>query len=163
MLIFVLFEGLRRSGAARAASRSLWPRKGKKTTFIVRVSWFKSFLDGLPMDEGTIKTQSPKCRREMLAVMLVFSTGSVKYGVIWGEGASIRYSPAAKYLYWLIFKKNRHLGFGVFIDILVHGVSHFLVSKSYSKALFSMLSSYIWGHCRFAYFFFGGGGRGGGM
>ncbi len=26
-------------------------------------------------------------------------------------------TPAAKSLYWSIFKKSRHLGFGVFIDI----------------------------------------------
>ncbi len=26
-------------------------------------------------------------------------------------------NTAAKYLYWSIFKKSRHLGFGVFIDI----------------------------------------------
>ncbi len=35
-----------------------------------------------------------------------------------GEGASDRWTPAAKYLYWSIFKKSRHLGFGVFIDFL---------------------------------------------
>ncbi len=46
--------------------------------------------------------------------MCVYSGG---YGIIGGEGASDRYSPAAKYLYWTIFKKSRHLGFGVFIDI----------------------------------------------
>jgi hypothetical protein len=35
-----------------------------------------------------------------------------------GEGASDRYSPQTdKYLYWSIFEKSRHLGFGVFIDI----------------------------------------------
>jgi len=34
-----------------------------------------------------------------------------------GEGASDWKTPAAKYLYWLIFKKSGHLGFGVFIDI----------------------------------------------
>ncbi len=37
-----------------------------------------------------------------------------EYGVI--GGASDRYSHAAKYLCWPIFKKSRHLGFGVFID-----------------------------------------------
>ncbi len=110
MLILVLFEGLRRSGAARAASRSLRSRKGKKTTSIVRVSWFKSFLKSLPMDEGTIKPQMSSLlvfnrvnRREIQSVMLVFSTGFVKYGAIGGvrgEGASDRYAPAAKYLYW---------------------------------------------------------------
>jgi hypothetical protein len=31
--------------------------------------------------------------------------------------ASDRYSPAAKYLYWSIFKNSRHLGFGGFIQI----------------------------------------------
>jgi hypothetical protein len=35
-----------------------------------------------------------------------------------GIGALDRYTPAAKYLYWSIFKKSRHLGFGLFIDIL---------------------------------------------
>ncbi len=40
-----------------------------------------------------------------------------EYGVIGREGASDRYSPAAKYLYRSIFKKNRHLRFGVFTDI----------------------------------------------
>ena len=34
-----------------------------------------------------------------------------------GEGASNRLTPAAKYLYWSIFKKRRDLVFGVFIDI----------------------------------------------
>ncbi len=36
-----------------------------------------------------------------------------------GEGASDRYTPAANLpvLYWSIFKKSRHLGFGVFVDI----------------------------------------------
>ncbi len=34
-----------------------------------------------------------------------------------GEGASDRGTPAAKYLYWSIFKKSRHLGFVAFIDI----------------------------------------------
>jgi hypothetical protein len=34
-----------------------------------------------------------------------------------GEGVSDRETPAAKYLYWSIFKKSRHLGFSVFIDI----------------------------------------------
>jgi hypothetical protein len=37
--------------------------------------------------------------------------------VIGGEGASHRYSPAAKYLYWSINKKSRHLRFGIFLDI----------------------------------------------
>jgi hypothetical protein len=35
-------------------------------------------------------------------------------------------TPAAKSLYWSIFKKSRHLGFGVFIDIwsmLPHSVT----------------------------------------
>jgi hypothetical protein len=35
---------------------------------------------------------------------------------LWGQGASERKS-AAKYLYWSISMKSRHLGFGVFIDI----------------------------------------------
>jgi hypothetical protein len=107
ILILVLFEGLRRSGAARAASRSLRSRKGKKTTFVVRVSWFKSFLTGLPMDEGTIKPEMSSLlvfyrvnRRGIQSVLLVFLTGFVKYGAIGGEGASDRYAPAAKYLYW---------------------------------------------------------------
>jgi hypothetical protein len=40
-----------------------------------------------------------------------------EYGVI-GRGGGLRQiSPAAKYLEWSIFKKSRHLGFGVFIDI----------------------------------------------
>jgi hypothetical protein len=34
-----------------------------------------------------------------------------------GSGASDRKTPAAKYLYWSIFKKSQHLGFGVLIDI----------------------------------------------
>ena len=34
-----------------------------------------------------------------------------------GERGSGPQTPAAKYLYWPIFKKSRHLGFGVFIDI----------------------------------------------
>jgi hypothetical protein len=29
-----------------------------------------------------------------------------------GSGASDRQTPAAKYVYWSIFKKSRHLGFG---------------------------------------------------
>jgi hypothetical protein len=32
-------------------------------------------------------------------------------------GETDRQTPAAKYLYWSIFKQSRHLGFGVFIDI----------------------------------------------
>ncbi len=39
------------------------------------------------------------------------------YGVIGGKRASNRKTPAAKYLYWSIFKKSRHLGFFFFIYI----------------------------------------------
>jgi hypothetical protein len=34
-----------------------------------------------------------------------------------GSDALDRLTPAAKYLYWSIFKKSRHLRLGVFIDI----------------------------------------------
>ncbi len=34
-----------------------------------------------------------------------------------GSGTSDKLTPAAKYLYWSVFKKSLHLGFGVFIDI----------------------------------------------
>jgi hypothetical protein len=49
--------------------------------------------------------------------------GGGEYGVKGGEGASDRYSPAAKYLYWSICKKSRHLGFGCPYKYLVHGSS----------------------------------------
>ncbi len=39
------------------------------------------------------------------------------FTTVGGEGASDRQTSAAKYLYWSIFKKSRHLGFGVFIGI----------------------------------------------
>ncbi len=46
------------------------------------------------------------------------STGAYVFnGWVGGSGASVKYTPAAKYLYWSIFKKSRHLGFGIFIDI----------------------------------------------
>ncbi len=36
----------------------------------------------------------------------------------WGKGGpQTDKPPAAKYIYWSIFKKSRQLGFGVFIDI----------------------------------------------
>jgi hypothetical protein len=35
-----------------------------------------------------------------------------------GQGiGGLRETPVAKYLYWSIFKKSGHLGFGIFIDI----------------------------------------------
>jgi hypothetical protein len=38
---------------------------------------------------------------------------------------------AAKYLYWSIFKKSRHLGFVVFIYIfLVHGNAYLAIEPS---------------------------------
>ncbi len=50
------------------------------------------------------------------------STGVSIHTVCNGEGldqsgASYRLTPAAKYLYWSIFKKSRHFAFGVFIYI----------------------------------------------
>ncbi len=54
-------------------------------------------------------------------------------GGVWDyrkDGASDRYSPAVKYIYWSILKKSRHLGFGVLIDIRSM-VLHFLVIAIY--------------------------------
>ncbi len=53
---------------------------------------------------------------EYTRICTVCKGGGEEYGVMGGEGTSDRYSPAAKYLYWSVFKKSRHLGFGVFID-----------------------------------------------
>jgi hypothetical protein len=43
--------------------------------------------------------------------------GGGGYEVVGGEGASDRSTPAAKYFYCSIYKKSRHVGFGVFIHI----------------------------------------------
>jgi len=52
-----------------------------------------------------------------------------------GWGAQIEKTPAAKYLYWSIFKKSRHLGFGVFIDIWSMGGNIFSTLSINCKAL----------------------------
>ncbi len=79
-------------------------RRRLPSTSIVRVSWFKSFLKGLPMDEGTTKTQSHKCRLYWCLIEFIDwrysqSCCFVKCGVIGGgsrvgNGISFRKNSA---------------------------------------------------------------------
>jgi hypothetical protein len=85
-----------------------------------------------PMDQISIKTPNPKCRLYLCwrySQPLVHLPPPPPHPCVYrgvfiqcvkggeGIGASDRKTPAAKYLYWSIFLKSRHLGFDVFIDI----------------------------------------------
>jgi hypothetical protein len=94
------------------------------------------------MEQISKKTPNPKCRRYWCLLEFIdwsklgpsnlltgpptpkyrgmYSYQSLLHTVCNGGGGSRvsdRYTPAAKYHYWPIFKKSRHLGFGIFIDI----------------------------------------------
>ncbi len=58
-----------------------------------------------------------------------------------GEGSSYRYTPAAKYLYWSIFKKSRHLGFVWSLYSVSHSRIMIPVMTDYAKGVHYKLTT----------------------